>query len=102
MNLDPLVQEYIDESESSIVIFTEFATNFKKDSNDFVYCFYEGKDDNIYYNLRVENLSEKTVEWFNCNGKEKVIDVYEMIFNKNEYNNKPLLFFVDTSFCSPS
>lgn len=96
--LDPLVQEYLDESDSSIVIYTEFVTNFRKNSKEYVYCFYEGRDDNIYYNLRVENLSGKTAEWFNCNGKDNVVDIQKMISNIKEYMHEPILYFVDKDY----
>ncbi|WP_440604588.1 DUF4435 domain-containing protein [Bacillus sp. GB_SG_008] len=62
-------------------------------------CFVEGKDDEAYYSVRVESLSEKSLTGFvDCKGKQGVINTYEKIRKNKASLLKGMLFFVDKDF----
>lgn len=59
--------------------------------------FFEGEDEK-YYSIRLDSLTN--VEWvgINCGGKKKVISLREKIKVSEAYHDKKALFFVDCDF----
>jgi len=69
--------------------------------NDYLYCFYEGKDDSKYYNHRIENFCNREVFHQYTDGKDNLIQVYQILNRrKNIYKNAQLLFFIDRDYDS--
>jgi len=93
------VDYLLSEANSRQTFFTLFVQSYKEDARN-LYCFYEGKDDTKYYRIRIENISENNnIEWFHCEGKDNLLETYEMIKNLEDYYDlNKLLFFVDKDF----
>lgn len=87
-------------------ILTEFNNIYKKHKREnrlinYLYCFYEGKDDSKYYNFRIENINtnNKKVSHLHCKGKAKVIKLLNLLKSKEKiYKEGKLLFFIDKDF----
>ena len=92
-----LIDKLRDESSSEHVAYTEFITSYKKKS-EILYCFFEGKEDKRYYNFRIEHITLKKHQSFTCNGKDRVIAVYNLIRQKREYSDAKILYFIDKDF----
>jgi len=92
--------------EDNPIVLTEFNNIYKKHKRenrviDYLYCFYEGKDDSKYYNFRVENINSnnKKVSHLSCKGKDKVIKLCNILKSKEKvYKEGKLLFFIDKDF----
>jgi hypothetical protein len=64
-------------------------------------CFVEGKDDEAYYNFRVELLCDGILPGFViCEGKDGVLNTYDKLIEHNKINDK-YMFFVDRDFDNP-
>lgn len=85
------------ESNSEHVAYTEFILRLKK-KKDCIYCFYEGKDDNKYYGIRVQSSTKKQPEPINCGGKENVLEVRRLISQKKEYKTIDIFYFIDLDY----
>lgn len=92
-----LIDRLRSESTSEHVAYTEFITSYKKNS-DVLYCFFEGKEDKRYYNIRIEQTTLKKIKSFTCYGKDKVIATYNLINQRKEYSNVKILYFIDKDF----
>jgi hypothetical protein len=66
--------------------------------NKFPICF-EGEDEK-YYSIRIENLTNLDWTGINCGGKLKVLALREKIKASESYSEKEVLFFVDADFDS--
>ena len=75
---------------------------FEKCTSDFgvehLYCFVEGHDDLLYYNVRVEAISGKQCSFVDSGGKKNVIALHEMLKGKKEYAKYKTLYFVDRDY----
>lgn len=67
-----------------------------------LYCFFEGIDDPKYYNLRIKSIifQEKVdnIRPFQCEGKETVINVCNLVLNDIRYQKAWVAFFIDKDF----
>lgn len=71
----------------------------KKNHEDKVYCFFEGKDDYKYYGSRIKHYTDKQTITRNCNGKDNVLTLYAMIREQSDgFEDKDILFFIDNDF----
>lgn len=62
-----------------------------------LYCFVEGHD-YPYYQIRIENISNKECELIDSKGKKGVLEIYNLLKNKPEYDKYKKLFFVDRDY----
>ncbi|MDA3883965.1 MAG: DUF4435 domain-containing protein [Candidatus Delongbacteria bacterium] len=92
-----LIEKLREESFSGHVAYTEFVLKQKKKKN-FLFCFYEGKDDNKYYGIRIEVHAQRDYEHIYCGGKENVIKVKKLISKKREYVGSNISYFVDKDY----
>lgn len=76
-------------------VYTEFALSVRKFPTH-LFCFFEGND-NGYYVPRIKKFTSDYVPIY-CNGREKVLGVYELIINKTEYDKYKKAFFIDRDF----
>lgn len=76
-------------------VYTEFALSVRKFPTH-LFCFFEGND-NGYYVPRIKKYTSDYVP-IPCNGREKVLGVYELIINKKEYDKYKKAFFIDKDF----
>lgn len=69
-------------------------------SSQKIFLFFEGKDDFKYYCPRISFLcNEKEYEKYDCNGKQNVLRIYNMIINQTQKDSKTIkMFFVDKDF----
>ena len=96
--MNDIVDEYLEESISDCVAFTEFMLNYKK-NEDKLYCFFEGNEDIFYYSFRIELLSStNSHRSFVCGGKDKVLAVYDLIKGNDYYKNTKTSFYIDSDF----
>jgi hypothetical protein len=82
-----------------IVGYQEFMLTYKKKRRH-LYCFFEAKDDEVYYS-RVIQLTlaiNYEFETFTCDNKEGVIKVYKLINNHRKYKKAKTGFFIDRDF----
>ncbi|MXV51228.1 DUF4435 domain-containing protein [Pedobacter sp. HMF7647] len=92
-----IVERLREEATSDCVAYTEFMLQYKK-TEDALYCFFEGFEDPIYYTIRIESISYKTVVDFVCGGKDDVIKVHNLIKESPHYKNVKTGFFIDSDF----
>lgn len=64
--------------------------------NKFPLCF-EGEDEK-YYSIRIDSLTDLDWVGINCGGKNKVIALREKIKANESYKDKEVLFFIDSDF----
>ena len=92
---------YIDVLRTSLdkpqVAFHEFGLHTKQ-GKDGLFCFFEGKD-NAYYVPRIKQFVEN-YHPIRCDGREKVLQVYNLIKNRREYDQYKKAFFIDRDFNS--
>ena len=63
-----------------------------------IFCFYEGKDDPIYYTSRINTLiSNKEIIDIECKGRENVLLLYNKI-DEECTTHKNTLYFIDKDF----
>ena len=78
-------------------VFITFCEEIRK-HGDGAYCFVEGYDE-PYYRPRVTSQSnDKTVHFVKSYGKKIVIEFYELIQKKPEYDKYTKMFFVDSDY----
>lgn len=92
-----IVNKLIAESNSVQTYYTEFILKLNKNNND-LFCFFEGRDDNKYYGIRIRNYTERNYDFVCCDGKENVLDLESLLSSKEEYKNLDLLYFVDMDY----
>jgi len=68
----------------------------ESESDNYIYCFFEGDDDPKYYNSRIENITKKEVSYFICNKKKEVLKTLKAFELKEEQGL--LAFFIDKDF----
>lgn len=91
-------KEYLEkESECSNTLYIEFI-QLKKKTN-IIHCFFEGEDFK-YYSSRINMYTEEeeTVYQYDCKGKDKVLETYNLIRNGANTNGVKMLFFIDSDF----
>ncbi len=82
----------------AVVAFTEFTRQYKEYQSA-LYCFFEGEDDNKYYGIRIETIARPEKDfYFNCNGKQGVLDIYRLINNNKNYAQVKAAYFIDRDF----
>lgn len=98
MNTSPFsVSEFTSAIEQSVAAtFMEF-NNATTHNPDALFVFYEGVDNDYYY-YRIKQCTTRNIEPINCKNKKKVINVYQLIVSKPEYNRYHKGFFVDKDF----
>lgn len=97
---DDIVEYALQEAECSQVPYTFFIQDYKE-GYDYIYCFYEGDDDKLYYSSRIKNSKEykhNLLFPYTCNGKENVIELESIIYKHKQYSKAKLLFFIDKDF----
>lgn len=62
-----------------------------------LYCFIEGHDF-PYYQVRIENISNKECEFIDSKGKKGVLAIYNFLKDKPEYDRYKKLFFIDRDY----
>jgi len=82
--------------ESANVAYMTFMKHIRQDKNG-LFCFFEGKDMPYYYN-KVQRIYQGNYYPIKCNGKSKVLKVYELINNHRIYDKYKKGFFVDRDF----
>jgi hypothetical protein len=94
-----LIDEIRKKKEDYVVGYMEFAQNYFSDSG-IIYCFYEAKNDRIYYNGVIRtSFTGIRIDGFVCKNKEGVLKVYDIIKAQNEkYDGLKSGFFVDRDF----
>lgn len=92
------IEELRNSKDKAQVAYHEFALATKKFS-EHLFCFFEGKD-NAYYVPRITNYANQ-YHAIKCNGREKVLGVYNLITKKSEYNKYKKAFFIDQDFNQP-
>jgi hypothetical protein len=85
------------ESSSGHVAYTEFILKLKR-KQDCLFCFFEGKDDNKYYGIRIDNICQREFLPIECGGKENVITLKKLIDAQEEYKKISVAYFVDSDF----
>ena len=93
--VDALIQE---KDRSASVGYAKFMLLTKQiaDSNNYIFCFMEGKDA-PYYTPRVEYEASQEVIPVVCGGKQAVIDVYKLV-QHDSYAKYKKLFFIDKDY----
>ncbi len=94
MNLVQQMEEESDCIEAYYKEYVECRSEFK------IFLFFEGKDDYNYYWCRLSPfIGEHDYKKIDCKGKEKVIQLYDMIETKaSNINDEIKLFFVDKDY----
>jgi hypothetical protein len=82
---------------TSSVAFHQFALLTTNDKKCF-YCFFEGKDASYYVPRITPYMEGHEIIPINCGGKSKVIEVYKIIKNVEEYDKYIKGYFVDSDF----
>lgn len=92
-----LIEKLDKECECIEVLYQQYIQNRSKYQ---VFIFFEGKDDFKYYNVRVQPfVVNKKHKHYNCEGKNNVISLHEMIETQTQKDeNEKLLYFVDRDF----
>lgn len=62
-----------------------------------LFCFVEGHDF-PYYQIRIESISDKKCELIDSKGKKGVLNMYNFLKDKSEYDKYKILFFVDRDY----
>lgn len=97
--VDARAKKMLELSDNENVSFIEFNTMISsKDYEGFIFCFVEGINDFKYYEPRIHNIIDEENVYVCCDGREKVINLFKMISNKNVYNKYRKGFFVDKDF----
>lgn len=92
-----LVDKLRQESSSEHVAYTEFILKLNK-RKEYLFCFFEGKDDYKYYGIRVSNICQREFEAIDCGGKENVRGVKKLIEQKVEYSAVATSYFIDQDY----
>lgn len=87
----------LEETEVDVVAYRNFIMLYKKNMHK-LFCFIEGDEDVHYYMLRIRELSEFEPQFLQCYGKGKVINIYNALSNRAEYNKARVAYFVDKDF----
>lgn len=85
--------------EQSDCVEAIFLSYIQQKSSQKMILFFEGKDDFKYYCPRIHSIyNEKHIN-YNCNGKENVLKIYNMIIEKTVEDRKVIkMFFVDKDY----
>lgn len=83
--------------EEAPVLFTIFENKVAKYGEKRLYCFVENYD-MPYYSSPILNNGNKDWTSIRCNGKRKVLEIYEYIKDISEYKKYTKRFFVDADF----
>lgn len=79
--------------------FQEFALTVGS-KNDYLFCFFEGKD-NPYYVPRVKRIVNEKFYPIKCGNRDKVLDVHRLIAAQSVYQKYKKAFFIDRDFNPP-
>jgi hypothetical protein len=82
-------------------IWTEFIIAYQKDHTK-LFCFFEGSDDQKYYNPRIKSIifqnKDDNLRNLWCKGKQNVIKVFDLISKDARYEKAWVAFFIDRDF----
>jgi len=78
--------------KSYTVAYQKFMLDYRKYA---YYCFFEGKDDPKYYNIRIKSRVNN-FNWYICNGKDNVMKIKNLI--EKNYQGVNSLYFIDKDF----
>jgi len=93
-----LITKMREKKTDAIVGYTDFIRVYSKKRNRF-YCFFEAKDDEIYYSPVIEHVKpNKRFDTFTCSNKDGVVKVYELIKKHKIYRKVKTGFFIDRDF----
>jgi hypothetical protein len=92
-----LAEKLRQESYSEHVAYTEFILKLKNNTQG-LFCFFEGKEDNKYYGIRVKNITQRDFKGIICGNKNEVIKLEKLISTKEEYKDIDKLYFIDKDF----
>lgn len=95
-----LLHEMRTARESTSVALTDFIIELgkNKDPKNSNFCFYEGKEDRIYY-ARIIRLKTKSKLYdYVPGGRDEVIKIHQIIKNNKNYNNVKIGYFIDNDF----
>jgi len=95
-----LINEMLVAQNETVVGYHEFLQKFQLGDNR-IHCFYEAKDDILYYHPIVRRLTgiEDCLS-YKCRNKDGVLKVYGLVKAKIEYNLAKTGYFVDRDFDS--
>lgn len=94
------VSSMIQEQSCAPVYFLKFI-NATAQNPDAIICCFEGEDQK-YYSVRL-NLLAPSLKWkgISCDGKKKVLDLYKIISEHDDYKCTPVVYFIDRDFDEP-
>lgn len=92
-----LAEKLRQESYSEHVAYTEFILKLKNNTQG-LFCFFEGKDDNKYYGIRVKNITQRDFRGIICGNKNEVLKLEKLISAKEEYKDIDKLYFIDKDY----
>ena len=80
---------------------TQFIRGYQR-SPGALYCFYEGKDDQLYYNPRIRSIVfdslDADIRLIYCEGKDNVLSLLAQLDKKSKYKRSWAAFFVDRDY----
>jgi len=86
---------------SSARAWTQFLNAYQKNP-DRLYCFYEGKDDPLYYNPRIRwivfDSRDANLYSIWCDGKDNALSLLALLDKKTKYKDSWTAFFVDRDY----
>lgn len=93
-----LLEDYRNSRNKAQVAFTEFMLHTRQ-NKDGLFCFFEGGKgtDNPYYVPRIKQYTSSYYP-IRCSGRDRVLEVHELIRNRSEYNKYKKSFFIDKDF----
>tara|TARA_B100000378_G_C18035096_1_gene408814 strand:- start:22 stop:960 length:939 start_codon:yes stop_codon:yes gene_type:complete len=92
-----LAEKLRQESYSEHVAYTEFILKLKNNTQG-LFCFFEGKEDNKYYGIRIKNITQREYKGIVCGNKDNLIKLEKLISTKEEYTDIDKLYFIDKDF----
>ena len=96
--MDSYIDQLRKSKDKATVAFHRFALGVNKYGNHF-FAFFEGKD-NAYYSPRIKKYAKDLYPIY-CGGRDKVLQVFELIRNNNIYLKYQKAFFIDRDFNPP-
>jgi len=82
-------------------VWASFINGYEK-SPDTLFCFYEGKDDKLFYNPRIRsvvfNNQDENIKSDWCDGKDNVLFLLKLLESHPKYTDSWTAFFVDRDY----
>jgi Protein of unknown function (DUF4435) len=92
-----LLDEMKEAQGKPIVGYAEFLRSCKP-ASVILHCFFEAKEDELYYSNVIYSIIGEEFETFRCDDKKGVIRVYQLVKSNAIYNEIKTAFFVDKDF----